>query len=420
MTGTVVRHALAALLLATALSSFGSAEAPVSLALAIDRSGSLSPRDLDQIRELADSVFASLPAGSEAAVFVFDDQSRLLCPLTSKPEDVRAALGQVKTSGKFTALHDALYDASRYLRDSGRGRRAILLVTDGKDENSALVLEDGLRVAQETGIPVFAVGVGRVEERVLRRIAKLTSGQYVPMNEARGPALAALLLEAPAAPAAPAAPSASSSPVAAPAPSPARGGAAPAVATTGRSSRFLGAGLLAVLAAAAVIAALGLRRRGKAHCPRCGGELASPLSPCPSCREASAPEGSNADSVSETVVARMNITEEYLEKTVTLRERPVLVVTQGPSTGQVVRLGPEVTTSIGRAKANDIVLEDLSVSSQHCRVRPEEGRYVLHDLKSTNGTFVNERRVTRHPLSEGDVVKVGETSLQFRMELRHD
>jgi pSer/pThr/pTyr-binding forkhead associated (FHA) protein len=112
----------------------------------------------------------------------------------------------------------------------------------------------------------------------------------------------------------------------------------------------------------------------------------------------------------------MNITEEYLEKTVTLRERPVLVVTHGAATGHAVLLSPEVTTSIGRARANDIVLDDVSVSSEHCRVRPEEGRFVLHDLKSTNGTFVNERRVTRHPLAEGDVIKVGETAMQFRME----
>ena len=116
----------------------------------------------------------------------------------------------------------------------------------------------------------------------------------------------------------------------------------------------------------------------------------------------------------------MNITEEYLEKTVTLRERPVLAVTHGADAGQVVPLSPEATTSMGRAKANDIVLEDVSVSSQHCRVRPEQGRFVLHDLGSTNGTFVNERRVTRHDLAEGDVIKVGETTLQFRMERRHD
>jgi hypothetical protein len=188
-----------------------------------------------------------------------------------------------------------------------------------------------------------------------------------------------------------------------------------AAAPTGRS-RIVGATLLVLLALAAVLAAFGLRRRTRHVCPRCGAGLPSALAPCPSCRDARTK--STDDALSETVVARMNITEEYLEKTVTLREHPVLVVTHGDASGQMVLLNPEVTTSIGRAKANDIVLDDLSVSSQHCRVRPEEGRYVVLDLKSTNGTYVNERRVSRHPLAEGDTIKVGETLLQFRMERR--
>ena len=56
------------------------------------------------------------------------------------------------------------------------------------------------------------------------------------------------------------------------------------------------------------------------------------------------------------------------------------------------------------------------MSGEHCRVRPEQGGFVLNDLKSTNGTFVNERKVVRTNLSAGDVIKVGETMMQFRMD----
>jgi len=420
MTRRVVGRTLVLFLAAIALAPRAGAAPPVSLALVIDRSGSLSPEDATHTRELAQSVFASLPAGSEAAVFTFDDQSRLVRPLTTSADEIRAALKEVRISGRYTALHDALYDASRYLRDSGRGRRAILLVTDGKDENSALVLEDGLRVAQDTGIPVFAVGVGRVQERVLRRIAKLTSGRYVSMAEAKGPALAALLAEPGLIPS-PGPPQAS--PKAAPA-SPstsAKTSSPPTGSPPAPRSRALWVALLLVVAVVAGVAALGLRGRSRARCPRCDRELPSPLSTCPSCAAPSTAAALTDDAdASPTVVARMNITEEYLEKTVTLRERPVLVATHGSTAGQVVRLSPDTTTSIGRAKANDIVLDDLGVSSEHCRIRPEEGRFVLHDLKSTNGTYVNERRVTRHPLAEGDVIRLGETTLQFRMEHRHD
>ena len=119
-----------------------------------------------------------------------------------------------------------------------------------------------------------------------------------------------------------------------------------------------------------------------------------------------------------TLLERMSSTEEYLEKTVTLRENPVLTVTRGPGTGQVFDLRHQAATSIGRAKANEVVIDDVSVSSEHCRIRPEDGHFVLHDLKSTNGTFVNERRITRHVLQEGDVLKIGETSLLFKTDLK--
>jgi pSer/pThr/pTyr-binding forkhead associated (FHA) protein len=131
-------------------------------------------------------------------------------------------------------------------------------------------------------------------------------------------------------------------------------------------------------------------------------------------------ETAPASALSSTVLARMNTTEEYLEKTVTLREKPVLAVTRGSGLGKVFALARETTTSVGRARANDIVLEDVAVSSQHCRIRLEQGHFVLHDLKSTNGTLVNDQKVSRHTLSEGDVIRIGETSLQFRLESRRD
>jgi pSer/pThr/pTyr-binding forkhead associated (FHA) protein len=94
----------------------------------------------------------------------------------------------------------------------------------------------------------------------------------------------------------------------------------------------------------------------------------------------------------------------------------VLVVTAGARLGNVFPLSRGSTISVGRARANDIVLDDVAVSSQHCRIRPEDDRFVVHDLDSTNGTRVNDRRVKKHVLAEGDVIQIGETRLTFRME----
>lgn len=165
------------------------------VALVLDSSGSVGAADLARARNLAMGLMDSLPAGSRLAVFTFDDQSRLLLPATANTDELKNALGGVRVSGRFTTLYDALYDASRYLRGSASRPRAIVLVTDGRDENSAVTLDDGLRIAEESSIPVYTVGIGRTEERVLRRLARLTGGEYAAAAEASAAQIAERILQ---------------------------------------------------------------------------------------------------------------------------------------------------------------------------------------------------------------------------------
>ena len=71
--------------------------------------------------------------------------------------------------------------------------------------------------------------------------------------------------------------------------------------------------------------------------------------------------------------------------------------------------------SIGRLPDNMIVIDNPAVSGRHARVFREGDHYVLEDLKSTNGTFVNDKPIARHTLLEGDVVLLGKHSLVFTL-----
>ncbi len=70
--------------------------------------------------------------------------------------------------------------------------------------------------------------------------------------------------------------------------------------------------------------------------------------------------------------------------------------------------------AIGRAPENDLVLDDRRVSRRHAEVRLRLGRYTLHDLGSTNGTFVNGRRVAEIVLGDADRISLGGVELVFR------
>ena len=69
--------------------------------------------------------------------------------------------------------------------------------------------------------------------------------------------------------------------------------------------------------------------------------------------------------------------------------------------------------TIGRLPDNMIVIDNPAVSGRHARVFREGNHYVVEDLKSTNGTFVNEKPIVRHTLLDHDVVLVGKHSLVF-------
>lgn len=71
--------------------------------------------------------------------------------------------------------------------------------------------------------------------------------------------------------------------------------------------------------------------------------------------------------------------------------------------------------SIGRLPDNMIVIDNPAVSGRHARVFREGNHYVIEDLKSTNGTFVNDKPIARHTLLEGDVVLLGKHSLVFTL-----
>ncbi len=75
---------------------------------------------------------------------------------------------------------------------------------------------------------------------------------------------------------------------------------------------------------------------------------------------------------------------------------------------------PKAETSIGRSVDNDIVLESGDVSRQHARIAWEAGEYVLIDLGSTNGSFVDGQRVARRVLSGGEQISFGSAHFTFQ------
>ena len=121
--------------------------------------------------------------------------------------------------------------------------------------------------------------------------------------------------------------------------------------------------------------------------------------------EDEAPEAAITKSASEETGANIDIREVPAEASMLLIE--------GDLDESEFILGEN--TSIGRSPSNDIVLKESKVSRQHAAINYIGGNYVLVDLKSSNGVFVNGKKIEEAALRDGDEVSVGSFKFQFNL-----
>ncbi|HEY7582646.1 MAG TPA: FHA domain-containing protein [Acidimicrobiia bacterium] len=139
------------------------------------------------------------------------------------------------------------------------------------------------------------------------------------------------------------------------------------------------------------------------QCPRCDTVVAAGTTQCPSC---------GLLFESEPTVAYVELPDP--EHPLTPDEAAsvdgisgwALVVEKGPRTGMTFVLN-EGTTAVGRQPDSEILLDDVTVSRQHCQFTVTVDELAVEDLGSTNGTYVNETRVDQASLNPGDQVIIG-------------
>ena len=94
---------------------------------------------------------------------------------------------------------------------------------------------------------------------------------------------------------------------------------------------------------------------------------------------------------------------------------PKLILSLSGEVLKEIDLNQEITM-IGRKAVNDIHLDNLAVSGSHAKVLLLGGDCFLEDLESTNGTYVNGDRITKHALKHGDTIAIGKHELLYQNE----
>lgn len=151
------------------------------------------------------------------------------------------------------------------------------------------------------------------------------------------------------------------------------------------------------------------------YCNNCGHRNPPGANFCSSCGAVLAAAGEEETTV--TLAADEGAGEAgEVELSVTVSELPrgtgMLVVKRGPNAGSRFMLDDGVT-HVGRHPESDIFLDDITVSRRHAEFERRENGYVVRDVGSLNGTYLNRERIDEAQLSSGDEVQIGKFKLVY-------
>jgi pSer/pThr/pTyr-binding forkhead associated (FHA) protein len=150
-------------------------------------------------------------------------------------------------------------------------------------------------------------------------------------------------------------------------------------------------------------------------CHNCGHRNPEGVNFCSSCGNPLLTDGDDATITLHPADDHGDVSEE--DAAVTLVEVPhgagVLVVTRGSNMGARYLLADDVTRA-GRHPESDIFLDDITVSRRHVEITPgPTGNFIIRDVGSLNGTYVNRERIDEAALAPGDEVQIGKFKLVY-------
>lgn len=138
------------------VSLFLTSEDPVKIALLIDTSRSATTV-LRKIKKAAGQFLKQMRPQDLAMVAGFDSDLQVLCPLSSDARELKESINRAKSGGTYTRMRDAVREIVQRRFRTITGRKAIILLTDGRDQGSRLSAKDLLKVAAYSNTPIYAI-----------------------------------------------------------------------------------------------------------------------------------------------------------------------------------------------------------------------------------------------------------------------
>jgi Ca-activated chloride channel homolog len=165
------------------LSAFTEGEFPLSVAVAVDRSFSMAGRELNTARDAARTFLSALRPDDQAMIVAVGSEIETVASLSSDRQAQQRAIANLQPWGT-TGLHDAII-ASIDAIQSAKGRRALVLLSDGTDRYSTASASDALSRARRADVMMYPIALGRTRPALFAELATLTGGRSFQPRDAK-------------------------------------------------------------------------------------------------------------------------------------------------------------------------------------------------------------------------------------------
>jgi Ca-activated chloride channel family protein len=152
---------------------FSNEEQPITLGILLDRSHSMDLNSkLERAKEAARSLVEAGREGSEFFYVTFDDRVKLAADLSTDRKQIDAAIEATELGGG-TSLYDAILEGLGICSRAQLPRQVLVVISDGYDQHSAHLLEEVIRIVQESQVQIYTIGYySKEEEKLLRQAGK--------------------------------------------------------------------------------------------------------------------------------------------------------------------------------------------------------------------------------------------------------
>ena len=409
----------------TANSQYPAADSITAVLLVVDTS---DPGRQDVIHKNATQIVQILgKTGSHHRVGLanFDKELVVNVPVGGTANDIIAAARSLKAVGMTTELYRSTIRAIEALAQTAADRKVLVLMSDGQAEDRAYFHEDVVRTAIKHGVVINSLGFPRstalsVALQTLRRLSEETGGVYIETDNSSE--LPDAFMQSP-------------------------------FANIDRGGKFI-IDLTPLESIQPVPQAVQIRFAGTGIAVAVPVTIKEVFKPAPTSVVIAAPVTPSVISTPLPSSPVPGVTENSLIDTLLWYGLPVALIVlslmtlftlillyrrQGVPAAQTVSVVADpkkplayliseddsrkrfpissATCRIGRSRDNDMTLIDNSVSRKHAEIRRNfKGQFVLYDRESSNGVYVNKRKIHEHKLAEGDIIEIGDVMLRFSQE----